>query len=72
MILCQCTGVTDATVCGLIREGVVSVDEIGRRCGAGRCCLACREAIAAMIGTASASSIDGGKNRSQEGTIHEG
>ncbi|MBP1684813.1 MAG: BFD-like [2Fe-2S] binding domain [Deltaproteobacteria bacterium] len=49
MILCQCTGVTDTTICQLIEAGAASVAEITRRCGAGRCCAPCRKEIAAML-----------------------
>jgi bacterioferritin-associated ferredoxin len=52
MILCQCTGVTDATIKKLIENGASSVPEITRRCGAGRCCACCRAEIAALLGTA--------------------
>jgi bacterioferritin-associated ferredoxin len=50
MILCQCAGVSDATVCRVIREGAASVSDVTRRCGAGRCCAPCREEIAALLG----------------------
>lgn len=49
MILCQCAGVTDATVERMIREGAESVEAVALRCGAGRSCPPCRDEIAAMI-----------------------
>ena len=51
MILCQCAGVSDATVCRVIREGAASVADVTRRCGAGRSCPPCREEIAELLGT---------------------
>jgi bacterioferritin-associated ferredoxin len=49
MILCHCAAVTDATIARLIDEGAKSVAEITRRCGAGRCCVSCREEISSML-----------------------
>ena len=49
MILCQCTGVTDATIKQLMNDGASTVAKITRRCGAGRSCVACREEIAALL-----------------------
>ncbi len=49
MIICSCTGVTDATIDGLIEEGLCTVSQIATRCGAGRCCAPCREEIARML-----------------------
>lgn len=49
MVLCQCTGVTDATIESLIADGAVSVREITQRCGAGQHCACCRAEIAAML-----------------------
>jgi len=49
MIICQCVGVTDCTIRELIADGVSSVAEITRRCGAGRCCAPCRDEIAALL-----------------------
>jgi len=52
MIVCHCTGVTDTTVTQLIQDGAATVTEITRRCGAGRCCAACREELAAILASA--------------------
>ena len=49
MILCHCVGVTDVTIKQLIEEGLSSVPEITRYCGAGRSCVPCREEIAALL-----------------------
>lgn len=49
MIICQCTGVTDRTIDGLIDEGVRTLEQITARCGAGRCCLPCREEICRLL-----------------------
>jgi len=66
MILCQCMGVTDRAICELIQEGAVSVAEITRRCGAGRCCAPCREGIAALLYRTRDSSHTGGPQVSAE------
>jgi bacterioferritin-associated ferredoxin len=52
MIVCQCTGVTDRTLQDVIRAGATTVREVGRRCGAGRYCTACRSEIAARLAAA--------------------
>ena len=49
MIVCQCTGATDSAIRGMIREGAVSVAEIVRRSGCGRCCAPCRRELAAIL-----------------------
>jgi bacterioferritin-associated ferredoxin len=49
MIVCHCTGTTDEAIGRLAREGVVSVREVVRRTGAGRCCAPCREEIADIL-----------------------
>jgi bacterioferritin-associated ferredoxin len=49
MIVCHCVGVTDGTIRNLIEAGASTVGEITRRCGAGRCCLPCREEIASLL-----------------------
>jgi len=48
MIVCQCTGVTDAKLRSMIDNGVESLDDLMRRTGAGLCCAPCREEIAAL------------------------
>lgn len=55
MIVCHCMGVTDGTIRNLIEAGAASVGEITRRCGAGRCCQPCREEIASLLDSCSAS-----------------
>jgi len=49
MIICECTGVTDGTIRALARDGVRSVAEVARRCGAGGCCQSCRPGIACIL-----------------------
>jgi bacterioferritin-associated ferredoxin len=49
MILCQCKGVTDATIEKLISEGASSLRAIVQGCGAGRRCAPCRAEIASML-----------------------
>lgn len=49
MIICECTATTDTTIRALARQGVTSVAEVTRRCGAGGCCQSCRPAIARIL-----------------------
>lgn len=49
MIICECTGTTDGTIRALARDGVTSVAEVTRRCGAGGCCQSCRPHIARLL-----------------------
>lgn len=49
MYVCLCKGVSDRTVLATIRAGACSVAEVGRRCGAGSDCGACRGTIRDMI-----------------------
>jgi assimilatory nitrate reductase catalytic subunit len=49
MIICECTGTTDTTIRALARDGVASVSEVARRCGAGGCCQSCRPQIARIL-----------------------
>jgi bacterioferritin-associated ferredoxin len=52
MILCQCAGVEEETIRGLIRGGVRTVAEISQRCGAGQTCPPCQSEIAKMLNLA--------------------
>ena len=56
MIVCHCAGVSDCTIRRLIEAGASSVAEIGRLCGAGQCCLPCREEIAQLLYSSAATS----------------
>jgi bacterioferritin-associated ferredoxin len=49
MILCQCQGVTDATIEKLISEGASNLRAIVKSCGAGRRCAPCRAEISSML-----------------------
>lgn len=49
MIVCTCTGTTDADIARLVREGVGSVSEVVQRTGAGRCCAPCRDEIREIL-----------------------
>jgi bacterioferritin-associated ferredoxin len=49
MIICECTGTTDGTIRALARDGVTTIAEITRRCGAGGCCQSCRPQIARIL-----------------------
>jgi bacterioferritin-associated ferredoxin len=56
MILCQCSGVTDATIAHLIKDGAATLGAIARRCGAGRFCAPCRQEITSMLSRVACSS----------------
>ncbi len=49
MYVCNCHAVPASTVRSLIEAGAHSVDDVGRACGAGGDCGACRGEIADMI-----------------------
>lgn len=49
MYVCLCKGVTDRAVRACIRAGAVSVHEVGKGCGAGTDCGACRSMIDELI-----------------------
>ena len=51
MIICECTGTTDAKIRAIARDGAKTVAEVARRCGAGACCQSCRPAIARILRT---------------------
>jgi bacterioferritin-associated ferredoxin len=58
MIVCQCVGVTDTTIRRLIADGACSIREVTCATGAGRCCAPCREEIAAMLYSSTATADD--------------
>jgi len=45
MIVCHCNGVTDRAIRKVVREGAVSIREVGAACGAGTCCGGCSDAV---------------------------
>jgi bacterioferritin-associated ferredoxin len=49
MYICSCFAVNDRTIRRHAREGADSVDEIGRRCGAGTGCGSCRFRIERIV-----------------------
>lgn len=49
MIVCQCKGITDASVRQAVREGAGTVAEVGISCRAGTECGGCHETIAQLI-----------------------
>ncbi len=53
MYVCLCKGVSHRTIRRCIDEGARSIDEVGRRCGAGTSCGACRPDIGGMLADAS-------------------
>jgi bacterioferritin-associated ferredoxin len=62
MIVCACTGTTDADISRLARDGARSVSEIVRRTGAGRCCAPCREEIDRILVEVRSSSGNAGSS----------
>ncbi len=49
MLVCHCNGVSDRTVRRVVREGALTVSEVGRACGAGTCCQGCSSTINRII-----------------------
>ncbi len=49
MLVCHCNGVSDRTVRRTVREGALTVGEVGLACGAGTCCQGCSEMIGEII-----------------------
>ncbi len=49
MLVCHCVGVSDRTVRRVVREGALTVSEVGRACGAGTCCQGCSSTINRII-----------------------
>lgn len=49
MIVCLCKGVSCSTVRRAIGEGAMSVEDVGRACGAGTDCGGCQGAIEDLL-----------------------
>ena len=49
MLVCHCNGISDRTVRRVVREGALTVSEVGRACGAGTCCQGCEPTINRII-----------------------
>lgn len=49
MFVCHCRGITDRTIGAAVAAGARSVEEIGRRCGAGVDCGGCIPALARLL-----------------------
>ncbi len=49
MLVCHCNGVSDRSVRRAVREGSLTVSEVGRACGAGTCCQGCSSTINRII-----------------------
>ncbi len=49
MYVCSCRGVTDRTIRATIQGGAETVEEIGRRCGAGTRCGGCWPVLDELI-----------------------
>ncbi|WP_407653870.1 (2Fe-2S)-binding protein [Archangium lipolyticum] len=49
MIVCLCRVVSDRTIRARISEGVRTVDDLGRACGAGTGCGGCKGQLAQLI-----------------------
>lgn len=49
MIVCQCKGVTDADIRKAIREGAVTVEQVGLACRAGTDCGGCKPTIEYLL-----------------------
>ncbi|WP_420438243.1 (2Fe-2S)-binding protein [Candidatus Poriferisodalis sp.] len=62
MIVCQCLATNEATIRHLAAQGVDSVGDIGRACGAGTDCGSCLMTIRAVL--------DQSRDGALEGTHH--
>ncbi len=49
MLVCHCNGVSDRRVRRAVREGALTVSDVGRACGAGTCCQGCSSTINRII-----------------------
>ncbi|HEY2774286.1 MAG TPA: (2Fe-2S)-binding protein [Candidatus Binatia bacterium] len=49
MIVCECTGTSDAEIRRIARRGATRVSQVTAVCGAGGCCQSCRPAIARIL-----------------------
>lgn len=66
MIVCICEGVSDRQIRASIQSGAKSVQEVGRRCGAGLDCGRCRAMLRGMLGEGcERNPQDGGTNGSR-------
>ncbi len=50
MIVCLCHGVSDRTIDEAVHDGCRTVRQIGRACGAGTDCGACKRQVKAIVG----------------------
>ena len=49
MYVCACRVVRERTVRAAIASGASTIDEVGRRCGAGTVCGGCHETVEALL-----------------------
>jgi bacterioferritin-associated ferredoxin len=49
MIVCHCEVVSDRHIRDAVACGASSIDDVGRRCGAGTHCGSCRPTIGALL-----------------------
>ena len=49
MLVCHCNGVSDRSVRRAVRDGALTVSEVGHACGAGRGCQGCSATINRII-----------------------
>lgn len=49
MIICHCKAVSDRSIRKAVRDGAMSLEDVGRACGAGSSCGACQDAVTALI-----------------------
>ncbi|WNG34884.1 (2Fe-2S)-binding protein [Archangium minus] len=65
MIVCLCYVVSDRTIRARISEGVETVDDLGRACGAGTGCGGCKSQLAQLLMEARQGTC--GRSTSREG-----
>lgn len=66
MYVCLCKGVSNRTIRSCLDDGARSLEEVGRRCGAGTACGSCRLDIDGMLRDARAARAGNSCARSSE------
>jgi bacterioferritin-associated ferredoxin len=68
MIICHCKGVTDRSIRKAVRDGAISLEEVGRACGAGSSCGGCQNAVSDLIHVEAAQHTSASTSVSQPGS----
>ena len=65
MLVCHCNGVSDRSVRRAVRDGALTISEVGRACGAGTCCQGCSATINRIIRIESHSEAQAAEDNAQ-------